>query len=106
MILLLKIDNLIEGNIVKRPSKYIKTPYVADVNVTNNISSYDSSIWSRLSLSVTNPSTSYNNGLFTIIGKNLHHKIQSINGYMVEIFCHNVTMTDTDMQQYQSNVLF
>lgn len=29
--LLLKIDNLIEGTVVKRPSKYIKTPYVADV---------------------------------------------------------------------------
>lgn len=31
-ILLLKIDNLIEGNIVKRPSKLIKSPYVADIN--------------------------------------------------------------------------
>ena len=29
--LLLKIDNLIEGNVIKRPSKYIKTPYVADI---------------------------------------------------------------------------
>ena len=29
--MLLKINNLIEGNIVKRPSKFIKTPYVADV---------------------------------------------------------------------------
>ena len=28
---LLKIDNLLEGTILKRPSKYIKTPYVADV---------------------------------------------------------------------------
>ena len=26
-----KIDNLIEGIIIKRPSKYIKTPYVADI---------------------------------------------------------------------------
>ena len=26
-----KIDNLIEGTIIKRPSKYIKTPYVADI---------------------------------------------------------------------------
>ena len=31
-VLLLKIDNLIEGNIVKRPSKLIKSPYVADIN--------------------------------------------------------------------------
>ena len=30
--LLLKLDNLIEGNIVKRPSKLIKSPYVADIN--------------------------------------------------------------------------
>lgn len=29
--LLFKIENLIEGQILKRPSKYIKTPYVADV---------------------------------------------------------------------------
>jgi DNA-binding sugar fermentation-stimulating protein len=29
--LLLKIDNLIEGTVIKRPSKYIKTPYVADI---------------------------------------------------------------------------
>lgn len=31
MKLLLKIDGLIEGTVVKRPSKIIKTPYVADV---------------------------------------------------------------------------
>jgi len=29
--LLLKIDNLLEGTVIKRPSKIIKTPYVADV---------------------------------------------------------------------------
>lgn len=29
--LLLKLDHLIEGTVYKRPSKYIKTPYVADV---------------------------------------------------------------------------
>jgi len=29
--MLLKINNLIEGSVVKRPSKMIKTPYVADV---------------------------------------------------------------------------
>ena len=36
---LLKIDNLIEGEIIKRPSKYIKTPYVADIEIcsTNNL---------------------------------------------------------------------
>jgi DNA-binding sugar fermentation-stimulating protein len=27
----MKIDNLIEGQVIKRPSKYIKTPYVADI---------------------------------------------------------------------------
>lgn len=31
MTLLMKIDNLVEGNVIKRPSKYIKTPYVADI---------------------------------------------------------------------------
>jgi DNA-binding sugar fermentation-stimulating protein len=33
MTLLLKIDNLIEGEIIKRPSKYIKSPYVADIEI-------------------------------------------------------------------------
>ena len=33
--LMLKIDNLIEGSVIKRPSAYIKTPYVADV-IPNN----------------------------------------------------------------------
>jgi DNA-binding sugar fermentation-stimulating protein len=28
---MLKIENLIEGTVVKRPSKFIKTPYVADI---------------------------------------------------------------------------
>ena len=28
---LIKIDNLIEGTIIKRPSKFIKSPYVADI---------------------------------------------------------------------------
>lgn len=27
----MKLDNLIEGKVIKRPSKYIKTPYVADI---------------------------------------------------------------------------
>jgi DNA-binding sugar fermentation-stimulating protein len=34
--LLHKLDNLIEGQIIKRPSKYIKTPYVADVKIIHN----------------------------------------------------------------------
>lgn len=33
---LYKINNLTEGIIVKRPSKYIKTPYVADVEIVTN----------------------------------------------------------------------
>lgn len=33
MSLILKLNNLIEGEIVKRPSKYIKTPYVADIKI-------------------------------------------------------------------------
>jgi DNA-binding sugar fermentation-stimulating protein len=28
---MLKIENLIEGTVIKRPSKFIKTPYVADI---------------------------------------------------------------------------
>ncbi len=28
---ILKIDNLIEGSVIKRPSRFIKTPYVADI---------------------------------------------------------------------------
>jgi DNA-binding sugar fermentation-stimulating protein len=33
MSLILKLNNLIEGEIVKRPSKHIKTPYVADIKL-------------------------------------------------------------------------
>jgi len=36
MSLLLKIDNLIEGEVIKRPSKFIKTPYVADIEICDN----------------------------------------------------------------------
>jgi DNA-binding sugar fermentation-stimulating protein len=35
MSLILKLDNLIEGTIMKRPSKYIKTPYVADIKIND-----------------------------------------------------------------------
>jgi DNA-binding sugar fermentation-stimulating protein len=33
MSLLLKLENLIEGSVVKRPSKFIKSPYVADIQL-------------------------------------------------------------------------
>lgn len=36
MTLLLKLDNLIEGIVCKRPSKYIKTPYVADIKICSD----------------------------------------------------------------------
>ena len=36
MQVLIKLDNLIEGQVVKRPSKYIKTPYVADILCEND----------------------------------------------------------------------
>ena len=34
--LLIKFDNVFQGNIVKRPSKSCKTPYVADVLLQDN----------------------------------------------------------------------
>ena len=37
--LMLEIDNLIEGRVIKRPSMYIKTPYVADIIPFNSESS-------------------------------------------------------------------
>src|SRR6056300_957435 len=39
MTLILKLDNLFYGNIIKRPSSVSKTPYVADVIVENDHSS-------------------------------------------------------------------
>jgi DNA-binding sugar fermentation-stimulating protein len=36
MSLILKLNNLIEGEVIKRPSKYIKTPYVADIKICSN----------------------------------------------------------------------
>jgi DNA-binding sugar fermentation-stimulating protein len=39
MSLILKLKDLIEGEVIKRPSKYIKSPYVADIKIcsTSNI---------------------------------------------------------------------
>ena len=34
--LAIKIDNLVEGTIIKRPSKLVKSPYVADVIINND----------------------------------------------------------------------
>ena len=34
--ILIKLNNLIEGQVIKRPSKYIKTPYVADIMCDGN----------------------------------------------------------------------
>lgn len=38
MSLILKLNDLIEGEIIKRPSKFIKTPYVADIQITSTSS--------------------------------------------------------------------
>jgi len=38
MSLLLKINDLIEGEVIKRPSKHIKTPYVADIEICSDSS--------------------------------------------------------------------
>ena len=42
--LLLKLDNLIEGEVIKRPSKYIKTPYVADIKLVEDGASMDNNL--------------------------------------------------------------
>jgi DNA-binding sugar fermentation-stimulating protein len=34
--MIMKIDNLVPGTVTKRPSKIIKSPYVADVNINNS----------------------------------------------------------------------
>ena len=36
MSILLTINSLVEGTVAKRPSKFIKTPYVADINILND----------------------------------------------------------------------
>ncbi len=38
MSLIFKINDLIEGQVIKRPSKYIKTPYVADIKICSTSS--------------------------------------------------------------------
>jgi DNA-binding sugar fermentation-stimulating protein len=35
-----KLENIIEANIIKRPSKYIKSPYVADITIDNSDKTY------------------------------------------------------------------
>jgi DNA-binding sugar fermentation-stimulating protein len=42
MSFLLKLDGLVEGAVVKRPSKFIKTPYVADIMLLKNLDINDS----------------------------------------------------------------
>lgn len=44
--LLLKLDDLIEGTVIKRPSKFIKTPYVADImtNTNENVIAHSASL--------------------------------------------------------------
>lgn len=42
--LLLKLDNLIEGEVIKRPSKYIKTPYVADIKLVEDGAAMDNNL--------------------------------------------------------------
>jgi len=32
---IMKIDDLVQGTVIKRPSKIIKSPYVADININN-----------------------------------------------------------------------
>ena len=44
---ILKLENLIEGSVIKRPSVYIKTPYVADIipkNSENSILGHTASL--------------------------------------------------------------
>lgn len=36
MSLILKLNDLIEGEVIKRPSKHIKTPYVADIKICSS----------------------------------------------------------------------
>jgi len=36
MSLIFKLNDLIEGEVIKRPSKYIKTPYVADIKICSS----------------------------------------------------------------------
>jgi DNA-binding sugar fermentation-stimulating protein len=38
MSLILKLNDLIEGEVIKRPSKHIKTPYVADIKICSTSS--------------------------------------------------------------------
>ena len=42
--LLHQLTNVIEGTVIKRPSKYIKTPYVADIEVNINDSNFTEDI--------------------------------------------------------------
>ena len=46
--LLLKIDDLVEGSVIKRPSKYIKTPYVADVSMTTKMTLPDDNTYENV----------------------------------------------------------
>ena len=40
MNLLISLDNLIEATVIKRPSKIIKSPYVSDLKLENDINEH------------------------------------------------------------------
>jgi hypothetical protein len=65
--------------------------------------------WNIISLSVSTPiwitiGTNNNNSSFNRVGTNGYDANRGIYGYMLEIICHNTTMTGDDMVDYYNNV--
>ena len=81
-LLLLQLNGLVEGQVVKRPSKYIKTPYVADVKCIESdeevlahtaalgccgLADINASVLMTLSDSKTKPKNSSNENTFMAV---------------------------------------
>jgi hypothetical protein len=78
-----------------------KLVYANGVNITSTLLLSGLNVWQTLSISVTTPF----NLAFTKVGTDGFSKDRGINGFMVEMICHNSTIDATGMQNYYADRL-
>lgn len=84
---------------------YSNTIFTATNNIINVSGQYYDSSWNRLSLSL-DPSNGSPYILRSVGADAWDISARSLNGYMLEIFCHKKFMNTTDMTDYSNNKLF
>jgi len=83
------------------PLTTVKLVYANGVNISTSMLLSGLSVWQTLSISVNSP---YNTN-FTKVGTDGFSKDRGINGYMVEMICHNSTIDSTGMTNYYNDRL-